>query len=57
MTTRGSSHCFSASNEATGQGLAALGLRLRLTRELSPGSMVLNRGTGGQLLLLSPVIV
>jgi hypothetical protein len=57
MTERASSHCSNASRGALGQGLPALGLRLRLSRELTLGFVACCHGTGGQLLLGSSVNV
>ena len=57
MTVGASSHCSDASREAKGQGLSALGFRLRLSQELSLGFMAFRPETGDQLLLESSVNV
>lgn len=56
MLNRDQRHSFSASFEGQlPHGLGALGLRLRLTRELSASCVTLRRVTTGKLLLTSPV--
>jgi hypothetical protein len=57
MSDRDQRHASSASFGALlPPGLGAMGLRLRLIRELSAGFVTLRHETTGELLLTSPVI-
>jgi hypothetical protein len=57
MPDRDQRHAFSSSFEGwLPHGLGAMGLRLRLTRELSAGCVTLRHAITGKLLFTSPVI-